>query len=282
MATTSSYWVHDLSPFLIRFPENPLGLDGIRYYGLSYLLGFLAAWALLRAYDNRGKFAINADARATLMTAVILGVIAGGRIGYMLLYDLEAFLQNPALILRVDQGGMASHGGFIGVLLAVVWFAKKYNTNFFKLGDVIVTLAPLGICFGRIANFWNGELWGRVTDMRYAVIFPDSPQVYDAALRIFAPEPRHASQLYAAVLEGALLFAYSQWRFWRTNPPAGQLGGEFLIGYGIVRILGEFFREPDAALIMGLSRGQFYSIFMIIAGIAIIRIARRKQTTTAA
>ena len=97
MATTSSYWVHDLSPFLFRFPENPLGLDGIRYYGLSYLLGFLGAWALLRVYNARGKFAIDADARATLMTAVILGVIAGGRLGYMLLYDLEAFLQNPLL-----------------------------------------------------------------------------------------------------------------------------------------------------------------------------------------
>jgi phosphatidylglycerol:prolipoprotein diacylglycerol transferase len=279
MATTSSYWVHDLSPFLIRFPENPLGLDGIRYYGLAYLLGFLAAWGLLRAYDSRGKFAINADARATLMTAVILGVIVGGRVGYMLLYDLEAFLQNPALILRVDQGGMASHGGFIGVLLAVVWFARKYNYNFFKLGDVIVTLAPLGLCFGRIANFWNGELWGRVTDVSWAVIFPYSPAVYHATQHIFAPEPRHPSQLYAAVLEGALLFAYAQWRFWRTSPPAGQLGGEFLIGYGIVRIFGELFREPDAALILGLSRGQFYSIFMILAGAVIIRIARRKQAS---
>ena len=279
MATTSSYWVHDLSPFLFRFPENPLGLDGIRYYGLSYLLGFLGAWTLLRVYNTRRKFVIDADARATLMTAMILGVIVGGRLGYMLLYDLEAFLQNPLLLLKVNQGGMASHGGFLGVLLAVIWFAKKYRYDFFKLGDVIVTLAPLGLCFGRMANFINGELWGRVTDVRWAVIFPDSPAVYHAALHIFAPEPRHPSQLYAAVLEGALLFAYAQWRFWRTNPPAGQMGGEFLIGYGIVRIFGELFREPDAALIMGLSRGQFYSIFMMIAGAAIIRIARRRQAS---
>lgn len=281
MATTSSYWVHDLSPFLLRFPENPLGLDGIRYYGLAYLLGFLGAWALLRVYNARGKFAIDAEARATLMTAVILGVIVGGRLGYMLLYDLEAFLHNPLLLLKVNQGGMASHGGFLGVLLAVFWFAKKYHYDFFKLGDAIVTLAPLGLCFGRIANFINGELWGRVTDVRWAVIFPDSPAVYNAALHIFAPEPRHPSQLYAAVLEGALLFAYAQWRFCRTSPPAGQLGGEFLIGYGIVRIVGELFREPDAALIIGLSRGQFYSIFMILAGAAIIRIARRRHTAKA-
>jgi phosphatidylglycerol:prolipoprotein diacylglycerol transferase len=278
MATTSSYWVHDLSPFLIRFPENPLGIDGIRYYGLAYLLGFIAAWALLRMYNARGKFAIDADARATLMTAVILGVLLGGRLGYMLLYDLDAFLQNPLHLLRVDQGGMASHGGFVGVLLALVWFARKYKYPFFELGDVIVTLAPLGLCFGRIANFINGELWGRVTDVSWAVIFPGSPTVYDATLHMFMPEPRHPSQLYAALLEGALLFAYAQWRFWRTNPPAGQLGGEFLIGYGIVRIFDELFREPDAALILGLSRGQFYSIFIIIAGVAIIRIARRKQS----
>lgn len=281
MATTSSYWVHDLSPFLIRFPENPIGLDGIRYYGLAYLLGFLAGWMLLRLYDTRGKFAINADARATLMTAVILGVLAGGRVGYMLLYDLDNFLQKPSLVFRVDQGGMASHGGFIGVLLAVVWFARKQKYSFFKLGDVIVTLAPLGICFGRIANFWNGELWGRVTDIWWAVIFPDSPAVYNATLHMFTPEPRHPSQLYAALLEGLLLFIYAQWRFWRTKAPAGQLGGEFLIGYGIVRIFGELFREPDASLIMGLSRGQFYSIFMIIAGALIIRTARRKHDQTA-
>jgi phosphatidylglycerol:prolipoprotein diacylglycerol transferase len=277
MATTNSYWVHDLSPFLIRFPENPIGLDGIRYYGLSYLLGFLAAWALLRAYNARGKFAIDADARATLMTAIIFGVLAGGRLGYMLLYDCEAFLHNPLLILKVNQGGMASHGGFLGVLLAVLWFAKKYNYSFFKLGDAIVTLAPLGLCFGRIANFINGELWGRVTSVSWGVIFPNSPTVYCAAQQMFTPEPRHPSQLYAAALEGALLFAYAQWRYWRTKPPAGQLGGEFLIGYGIVRICGELFREPDAALILGLSRGQFYSIFMILAGATIIRIARFKH-----
>lgn len=275
MATNNSYWVHDLSPFLIRFPENPIGLDGIRYYGLAYLLGFLAAWALLRVYDARGKFAIHADARATLMTAIILGVIAGGRIGYMLLYDLDTCLRQPLYILRVDQGGMASHGGFVGVLLATIWFAKKYNYNFFKLGDMIVTLAPLGLCFGRIANFINGELWGRVTQVSWAVIFPNSPGVYDAAQYLVVQQPRHPSQLYAALLEGVLLFAYVQWRFWRTHPPAGQLGGELLIGYGIVRIFGELFREPDAALMMGLSRGQFYSIFMILAGAVIIRIARR-------
>ena len=281
MAANKNYWEHDLSPFLIRFPENPIGLEGIRYYGLAYLLGFLAAWALLRIYNTRGKFAIDADARATLMTAVILGVITGGRIGYMLFYDLGTFLRNPLLLLRIDQGGMSSHGGFIGVFLAIVWFSRKYNYPFLRLGDVIVTLAPLGLCFGRIANFINGELWGRVTDVGWAVIFPNSPAVYDATRHIFAPEPRHPSQLYAAFLEGLLLFLYTQWRFWRTQSKPGQLGGEFLIGYGLLRIFGELFREPDATLIMGLSRGQFYSVFMIIIGIAIVYYVNRQRQNDA-
>jgi len=276
MTEQSQYWVHDLSPFLIRFPENPLGLDGLRYYGLAYLLGFLGAWMLLKLYNAKGKFAIDADARATLMTAMIIGVLAGGRIGYMLLYDFENFLANPLLIVRVDQGGMASHGGFVGVTLALVWFARKHKCGFLELGDVVVTLAPLGLMLGRIANFINAELWGRVTTVSWAVIFPDSPKNYSALLQTYGPEPRHPSQLYAAALEGGLILAYVQWRFWRTRPPAGQLGGEFLIGYGIVRIFGELFREPDAALLLGLSRGQFYSVFMILAGAATIWIVRRR------
>ena len=240
---------------------------------------FSAFWrpgGLLRIYDSKGKFAIDADARSTLMTAIIIGVLAGGRIGYMLFYDQDAFLKNPFLLFRVDQGGMSSHGGFIGVFLAVVWFARKQKYNFFSLGDVIVTLAPLGLCFGRIANFINGELWGRVTNVSWAIIFPDSPAVYDPTQFVPVPEPRHPSQLYAAFLEGLLLFVYTQWRFWKTQPRPGQIGGEFLIGYGLVRIFGELFREPDASLILGLSRGQFYSIFMIIAGIAVLYHVNRK------
>ena len=282
MANLDSYWVHDLSPFLIRFPENPLGLDGIRYYGLAYLLSFAAAWALLRLYQQHGKLALNADQRATLMTCVIIGVLAGGRIGYMLFYDLQAWLHNPLLVLRIDQGGMASHGGFIGVTLALAWFSIKQQCSLLRLGDAIVTIAPLGLCLGRLANFINGELWGRASTVSWAVIFPDSPAVYHAAQQVFSPQPRHPSQLYAAALEGALLFALAQWRFWRTRPPAGQLAGEFLVAYGIVRIFGELFREPDAALILGLSRGQFYSVWMLLAGGILVWLARRKRPPTQA
>lgn len=277
MIEQSQYWVHDWSPFLIRFPENPLGLDGIRYYGLAYLLGFLGAWLLLKLYDAKGKFTIDADARAALMTAIIIGVLAGGRLGYMLLYELEAFLQNPWLVFRVDQGGMSSHGGFLGVALALVWFTRKYDYRFLRLGDVIVTVAPLGLMLGRIANFINGELWGRVSLVSWAVIFPQSPKNYNTVLGTYGPEPRHPSQLYEAALEGGLMLLYVQWRLWKTRPPVGQLGGEFLLGYGIVRIFGEMFREPDAALLLGLSRGQFYSIFLILAGAIVIGITRKRQ-----
>lgn len=279
METEIAYRVHDLSPFLIRFPDNPLGLDGIRYYGLAYLAGFLGAWLLLRAYNSRGKFAINSDDRSTLITAIIIGVLAGGRMGYVLLYDFAAFIQNPLMLIRVDQGGMSSHGGFLGVAFAVIWFSRKKNISLLQLSDVIVTLAPLGILFGRVANFINGELWGRVSYVSWAVIFPNSPAAYDSVLQAYGPQPRHPSQLYAAGLEGALLLLYAQWRFWFTRPSNGQLCGEFLIGYSVVRIFGEIFREPDAPLILDMTRGQFYSIILAIAGIAMIYLAKRASRT---
>jgi phosphatidylglycerol:prolipoprotein diacylglycerol transferase len=211
------------------------------------------------------------------MTAIIIGVLGGGRIGYMLLYDLEAFLANPMLVFRVDQGGMASHGGFVGVLLALIWYARKQKCGFLELGDVVVTLAPLGLMLGRIANFINGELWGRVSTVTWAVIFPNSPKNYNVALQSYGAEPRHPSQLYEAALEGGLMLAYVQWRFWRRRPSTGQLSGEFLIGYGMVRILGEIFREPDADLVIGLSRGQFYSLFIILSGAITIWIVKRRR-----
>lgn len=275
MANLNDYWVHDLSPFLIQFPQNPLGLDGIRYYGLAYLLSFLAAWLMLRYYNLRGKFKLNADERASMMTAIILGVLVGGRMGYMFLYDLEAWMNNPLLFLRVDQGGMSSHGGFIGVFLALIWFARQHGCRLLELGDVVCTLAPVGLGLGRVANFINGELWGRVTTVPWAVIFPDSPARFDALSALYGPDPRHPSQLYQAGLEGLLLLLYIQWRFWFKRPAIGQLAGEFLIGYGLLRIGGEFFRAPDAALILGISRGQFYSSFMIVAGAGLISYARK-------
>lgn len=276
MNSSHPYWIHDLSPFLIRFPDNPLGVDGIRYYGLAYLLAFLFAWLLLRLYNQKGRFVISKEELSSLMTTVILGVLLGGRFGYMVLYDWEAFLQNPLLFFRVDQGGMASHGGIVGVTIALIYFARK-RFRFLELSDSICSIAPLGLLFGRIANFINAELWGRPSSASWAVIFPQSPAYYNPDTGIFGPVARHPSQLYQAALEGGLLFAYLQWRFWFKRPSIGMISGEFLCGYGILRSIGELFREPDASLIAGMSRGQFYSLFLIVTGLLIIAYAHKSK-----
>jgi phosphatidylglycerol:prolipoprotein diacylglycerol transferase len=169
---------------------------------------------------------------------------------------------------------MASHGGFIGVLVACWWVTKKLNLSFLQLGDLLCPLVPPGILLGRIANFINGELWGKVTQVPWAVIFPQSALPGTPVEQI---APRHPSQLYEAGLEGALLLVYSQWRLWKTDVLAspGRLTGEFLAIYAVVRIFGEQFREPDAPLIMDLSRGSFYSIFLLIAGAFLIYRSRK-------
>jgi len=169
---------------------------------------------------------------------------------------------------------MASHGGFIGVLVACWWVAKKLNLSFLQLGDLLCPLVPPGILLGRIANFVNGELWGKVTQVSWAVIFPQSALPGTPLEQI---APRHPSQLYEGGLEGALLLVYSQWRLWKTDVLAspGRLTGEFLAIYAVVRIFGEQFREPDAPLIMDLSRGSFYSLFLLIAGAFLIYRSRK-------
>lgn len=260
----TSHWVHDLSPFIWKFSgkfEN-WGPGGIRWYGMSYLLGFLAAYFLLLLYHKSNRSPYDKDQVINLMTFQIIGVLLGGRIGYLFLYQFETIISDPFQVLRVWQGGMASHGGFIGVFIATFWYAKKSSQNIRPIGDIIVSIVPPGLFFGRIANFINGELWGRKTDISFGVLFPKAP---DFLLSI----ARHPSQLYAALLEGLLTFCFVQWRFWKTdvtkrNP--GQLSGEFLIFYAIARITNEFFREPDATLLLGMTRGQFYSLFLILAG----------------
>jgi phosphatidylglycerol:prolipoprotein diacylglycerol transferase len=164
----------------------------------------------------------------------------------------------------------------VGVAAAMWWFARKQQIPFFNLADSVVTAAPAGVMLVRIANFINGELWGKISDVKWAVIFPASAP--GTPVHLIAP--RHPSQLYQAGLEGLLLLIYTAWRYWRSNvvrSHPGQLSGEFLIGYALARIVGELFREPDADLILGLSRGTFYSIFFLIAGSAIISYARKKQ-----
>jgi phosphatidylglycerol:prolipoprotein diacylglycerol transferase len=260
-----AYWVHDWSPFLIKFSEN----FGIRYYGLAYLAGFAAAAWMLHRYWRAGRSMLDLNAITDLMTYMVVGTLAGGRLGYFFLYQFDTARDDPLAIFRVWEGGMASHGGFVGVFVAMWLWARKRKVHVFQVSDLIVTVAPVGLLFGRIANFINGELVGKVTAVRWAVIFPHNE--YDRGLA--QALPRHPSQLYAAALEGALLFAYLQWRFWRsdvTRERPGQLGAEFLIVYAILRAIVEFFREPDASLVLGISRGTFYSLFMIVAGLLIL------------
>ena len=270
----SEYWVHDLSPFLWEFPEpySNWGPGGIRWYGIAYLLGFITAGFILRVAWKKGRSPYDREQVMNLMTFQILGVLIGGRIGYVLLYQTSKFWQDPLVLLRVWEGGMASHGGFVGVCIATLWYAKQSKQSPFPIGDLIVSTVAPGLIFGRIANFINGELWGRTTDVSWGVLFPNAPGF---ALSV----ARHPSQIYAAILEGLLPFIYIQWRFWKSDIPSrfpGQLTGEFLLIYSAGRILNELYREPDASLIAGMSRGQFYSIFLALGGILLIHLARKR------
>lgn len=272
------WWVHDIDPFIIRFPEGFFS-EGIRWYGFAYLLGFAAGALLLHLYYKKGKSPLDGDQQTTLITALMIGVIAGGRLGYLILYDFNGFLQNPLIFFKVWQGGMASHGGFLGVFIACVWFSKKNKIPLLQLCDLIATLVPPGLFFGRIANFINGYLWGNISYVPWAIIFPNSAP---PGTPIDLIPPRHPSQLYEAGLEGLLLFFYTQWRIWKgdiKNSP-GRLSGEFLIGYSILRIFCEIFRAPDADLITGLSRGQFYSLFTLMGGIAFFYFSFTKKDSS--
>lgn len=269
--TQPQHWVHDLDPFLIQFNDS----IGIRYYGLAYVLGFVACAWLLTRYHRAGRGALDLNASIDLVFAIVIGTLLGGRLGFFLLYQFDTVQRDPLSLIRVWEGGMASHGGFVGVTLALWWFARQRKVSMLHLGDLIASTAPLGLFFGRIANFINGELWGKVTDVRWAVIFPQSAKAGTHPLLI---PPRHPSQLYEAALEGLVLFAFVQWRLWKTDAvlrAPGRLAGEFLIAYALVRAIGEAFREPDASLILGLSRGTFYSLFLVAGGIALIALSRR-------
>lgn len=275
-----AWWVHDLDPVLLPI-YGPIAL---RWYGLAYVAGFLAFVSLFRLYAKRGRSPWDAPALESLMTWGIGGVLLGGRLGYMLLYNLPAFLANPLILLDVTGGGMAFHGGLAGAFLGMLYACRRRHLPILATGDLCCSAAAPGLFFGRIANFINGELWGHPTKVSWGVIFPEAPMeprgpiVWVEELGTYA-SPRHPSQLYEAALEGILLGLYMQWRFWIFGKklPAGQLAGEFIIGYGILRSIAEIYRVPDASLILGLSRGTFYSLAMIAIGTSLILYARRKK-----
>jgi len=259
MVPILAFWTHNLDPVLV----NLWGPLAIRWYGIAYLLGFLGAYALLSRMSRRGEFAVTQAELSNLIVHIALyGVFLGGRLGYVILYAWDTFLSDPLFILRVWEGGMASHGGIAGVILVLLWTAWKKKISFWNLTDCSAAVAPIGLFFGRLANFINGELWGRPTDVPWAVIFP---QAGDST-------PRHPSQIYEAAGEGLLLFFALQWiRRTKWGKREGALSVMFLLIYAFARIVGECFREPDSTIYLGwLTKGQLFSSVMIVGALFIL------------
>ena len=236
-----------------------LGPFGIHWYGLMYLAGFLAfLWLGKWQIANRSWHAWSPKMLDDALFYGALGVILGGRLGYVLFYQPAHFLANPSEILAVWQGGMSFHGGFLGVLVAMALFARQRQLTFLSIMDFVAPMVPIGLGAGRLGNFINGELWGRVTDVPWGVVFPQVDNL-----------PRHPSQLYEFALEGVLLFAVLWW-FSSKPRPVGAVSALFLIGYGASRFIVEFAREPDAflgVLSLGMSMGQWLSLPMLLAGL---------------
>jgi len=250
---------------LLTFPQfDPIALElgplAIRWYALSYIVGILLAWWYCRRLAARPDSGVTRPVLDDLVFWAVIGVVLGGRIGYVLFYNFEHFLRQPQDIFRVWEGGMSFHGGMLGVLLAIGLVARKYKLRYFQVSDVVGCAVPIGLFLGRLANFVNGELYGRASEVSWAMVFPTDP----AAL------PRHPSQLYQAALEGLVLFALL-FLLVRLGKLArvGFLSGAFLAGYGLARILGEFFREPDPQLgfLFGpVTMGQLLSLPMVLLG----------------
>jgi phosphatidylglycerol:prolipoprotein diacylglycerol transferase len=241
----------------------------IRWYGLTYLIGFALIWLVGRyAIKSRKHVTVSAQQFDDLLFYGILGVVLGGRLGYVLFYKFGDYLVEPWKVFFVWEGGMSFHGGFLGVIIALWWYARARGLSWLTITDFIAPLVPLGLGAGRLGNFINAELWGRATDGPWAMIFPNVDRV-----------PRHPSQLYEFALEGVVLFIVL-WLFAAKPRPRGAVSACFLIGYGVFRFAVEFTREPDSflgLLALGLSMGQWLSLPMVLAGIAMLIWAYRRQ-----
>jgi phosphatidylglycerol:prolipoprotein diacylglycerol transferase len=252
----------------VIFSIGPLA---IRWYGVMYLLSFILVWWFAVRRTEAGLAATrNRQEVEDMIFYGALGVILGGRIGYVLFYQFGAFLHNPLLLFKITQGGMSFHGGLIGVLIALALFARKIHQPFFSVMDLVAPLTPIGLGLGRLGNFINQELWGRATDVPWAMVFPADP------LQL----ARHPSPLYQFALEGVLLFAILYF-FSRKPRPMGLISGLFLTLYATFRFTSEFFREPDAHIgfeaLGWMTRGQELCIPMLMAGIAICIWSLRKN-----
>ena len=261
---------------MLTYPDiDPVAIDlgvvQIRWYGISYVAGILLAWWLLRVRSKRLYEIWSPDQVADLIFYGTIGIILGGRLGSVLFYNLSYYLAHPLGIFRIWEGGMSFHGGLIGVLCAIWWYGHRQKMGFFAVSDFLAPVVPVGLFLGRIANFINGELWGRPTDLSWGMVFP-GPRAGQI--------PRHPSQLYEAFLEGVVLFIILWWFSARPRPVMA-VSGMFLLLYGIFRGLVEFFREPDIQIgyIAGgwLTMGMVLSIPMIVIGILFLYLAYRKQ-----
>ncbi|MBV8330571.1 MAG: prolipoprotein diacylglyceryl transferase [Verrucomicrobia bacterium] len=302
-----AFYVHHLSPFLIQFSDQ----IGIRWYGLAYIAGFLAAFYLMKWLARNGYGSLRENQVGDFVFyAALFGVLVGGRIGYVLFYRPNMLTEDPLGIFRVWDGGMASHGGILGLVIFSAIYARRHRISWTGIGDNLVTAAPIGIFFGRLANFINGELYGRIANVPWAMQFPaelldhpneaaraieqttntnpalnNVPDIIvaarhsEAVRRILAGilTPRHPSQLYEAFLEGILLFSLLLFIRLKFRKPDGLTTGCFFILYPTMRIIGEFFREPDAPLTGPFTRGQFLSLFMFLVGLAFLWVALRRN-----
>ena len=266
-------YLHQIDPIALS-----LGPIKIHWYGLMYLLAFASAWWLGRQRIRAGRLpGTDANAFSDLLFYGMLGVVLGGRIGYILFYSFGSFLENPLSLFKVWEGGMSFHGGALGVLIAVFGFSYVNKIDVLRLGDAVTACAPIGLFFGRIANFINGELWGRPSDVPWAFIFPQADGV----------TPRHPSQLYEAALEGVVLFLILRWATHRAGllQRRGVVAGIFLLGYAVFRTFVENFREPDRYLQhfpFGLTMGMMLSAPMVIGGLFLIWRGMREPLATEA
>lgn len=239
-----------------------LGLVQIRWYGVSYVLGILLAWTLLKTRKQKKPWNFTNEQVSDLVFYCMIGIIIGGRLGSVLFYNFSYYIQNPIEILYLNRGGMSFHGGLIGVLISIYIFSKRIKCNFFHISDFIAPTVPVGLFFGRIANFINSELWGKPTDLPWGMVFPNAGNI-----------ARHPSQLYEAFLEGVLLFIIIWW-FSTKRRPTKAISGLFLVAYGIFRFIVEFVRIPDNHIgyiaFNWLTIGQLLSIPMVIFGAFLI------------
>jgi len=260
---------------MLRHPEfDPVAISlgplKVHWYGLTYLVGFLVGWWLGRLRARKPGSPITEEQIGDLLFYIALGVILGGRFGYVIFYNFDQFLADPLWLLRVWEGGMSFHGGLIGVMLAFWWYGRKIGRSFFQVADFVAPLVPVGLGAGRIGNFINGELWGKPTDVPWGMVFPQAQDTL----------ARHPSQLYQIALEGVLFFILLWW-FSSKPRPRMAVSGCFLLLYGIFRFAVEFVRQPDPQLgylaFDWLTMGQVLSFPMILVGLAMIVLAYRRD-----